>query len=305
MNKIYNTKWFSIVLAMWITLVVWMISILILDLIIPFSRNIKWVENSSAAYYLWYAWVEESLWFLWQNDLWTNDSLPFTTTATGSQYKLQSTTSIIPPVWKGNSEYDTDWNRLEPNIPIQLKLNTSNINFDTATLIFRVPDLNEDEILTNDWSFPNNEEPIINWIISWLDENWSPVALYWKDDTGNRNYIRKEQINNSSFTIWYYEWFTLDWDDCELQDFYKNSGVCNWKWVDSKWELKLSLIDNLTLANDKIIPYLEYKIDFWVDIPWRYSQIETAGKSYGYRKSIDIKVPQLSTNQAFDFAVFQ
>jgi hypothetical protein len=55
------------------------------------------------------------------------------------------------------------------------------------------------------------------------------------------------------------------------------------------------------------IPYLEYKIKLndTYKIPLRYSRIKSYGKSYGFQKHLEVKVPQQTTNEAFDFTVFQ
>jgi len=59
-------------------------------------------------------------------------------------------------------------------------------------------------------------------------------------------------------------------------------------------------------ANRTSIPYLEYSIDTGgQNIPTRFTNINAIGGAYGFRKNINVKVPQLTTDQAFDFAVFQ
>lgn len=319
-NTQTNKKAFSIVLAMWITIILWMISILILEYIIPFSRNIKWVENSSSAFYHWYSWIEESLWKLSQNNIWyDNDNLFNPSSATWSQFILKSLTSTIPPLWDWNSEYDSDWNRLDPNIPIQLQLQTGSIDFVTNTdFIFRIPDLNRDGNYTNDGTLSwSNDKPMINWILTGLDIAiiGQPVSLIGEDHLTNNNYIKLSDINNTAINIWSKNWVDLDWKKCTLQEFYSDNCLPEtWSGIAAEHTLKLSLLDDLEMVTavwERRIPYLEYQILFKdssnadVQVPGRYSQIDTAGKSYGYKKTMDIKVPQLSTNQAFDFAVFQ
>jgi hypothetical protein len=316
MKKIQdNNKWFSIVLAMWITIVVWMISILILEYIIPFSRNIKWVENSSSAYYHAYAWVEESLWFLSQKNIWTPNNVGFTPSATWSSHNLVSMTSEIPPSWYGNTELnDKDWNMFDQNTPIQLSLidswgvKISNIDFSDTNIIFRSPNIS--------WSWSHTLSgwtlPLVNWIFSWINAAWEPVVLNASWSLSNNNYITVDNVNaGNTIDLWVKDGITLTWDKCTVQQFYDNLWPCAWnKWLDSEPTLKFSIINKLDITPQWIIPYIEYKMEFLdgftpVEIPWRYSQIETAWKSYWYKKHIDIKIPQLSTNQAFDFAVFQ
>lgn len=316
-----NKKWFSIVLAMWITIVISLIAILILEFIIPFSRNIKGVENGTVAYYWAYSWIEESIWDLHQKGIWRAlvDSWMWVN-ATWSQFILSSTTSTIPPVWKWNSEYHSDWNRLDPNNPLQLALvdNSGNkiaVDFTNTLFTFRVPDINNDWDYTNDGTLSWSTEPIINWILSWEDTiGWwgTPVIL----NADNSELIVSNNINwwtktPWAITIWWKNGQNLDWDPCTIDTFYKDT--CWWvAGIEYNPTLKLSIIDELIVNPWSVrIPYIEYQIQVRnsssnpIAIPGRYSQISTAWKSYWYKKTLDIKVPQTSTNQAFDFAVFQ
>jgi hypothetical protein len=68
----------------------------------------------------------------------------------------------------------------------------------------------------------------------------------------------------------------------------------------------MSVVNNLSLSTWKKIPYIEYKINFnSVSVPERYTRIEASGQSYGFRKKIEVQIPQQTLNQAFDFTVFQ
>lgn len=304
-----NKQWFSILLAMWITLVTGMIAILILEFIIPFSRNIKWVENSSAAFYQSYSGIEEAMWFISQNDLWAGNTESFVqANPQDTAYSVESMTSIIPPAWKGNSEYDTNWNRFDNNFPIQLAITDSNINFSNVDFTFRIPPEldNSNDVEWND----DTQLYLINWIITGVsDQNgtkwdWDDVPVVLNGL--NTELIEKSEIWDPNIQIWDREWRTIDWDVCSVKDFIDGSWACNSIYNIYDVTLKMSLVDQLILNNWKSIPYLEYKINFGGDsIPGRYTQIETSGKSYGFRKNMDIKVPQQATNQAFDFAVFQ
>lgn len=304
-----NKQWFSILLAMWITLVTGMIAILILEFIIPFSKNIKWVENSSTAFYQSYSGIEEAMWFISQNDLWVGNTESFVqANPQDTAYSVASMTTIIPPTWKWNSEYNTDWNRFDNNFPIQLVIPdaTPSIDFSNVDFTFRIPDElnNSNNVEWNDAS----QLYIINWIITGISDpngtkwDWDDVPVVLNGI--NTQLIRKNEIWNVDISIWNREWRTIDWITCDITEFTTNS--CSWISNIYDVTLKMSLVDQLILDNGSSIPYLEYQIDFWSDsVPGRYTQIETSGKSYGFRKNMDIKVPQQSTNQAFDFAVFQ
>ena len=315
MKKIHNSnKWFSIVLAMWVTIVLSLIAILILEFIIPFSNNVKSVENGWSAYYYAYSWIENSLWELAKQ---TEDGYGtgnvFSTAATWSQYSLTSMTTIIPPLWQWNSEYDEDWNRIDTNTPLQLAFtdiwwNKINTNFNSVRFYFRVPDIS--------WTWAKtlsgSQDIILNRIVSWIDSWGDPSVLNGSWSSNNANYIRVNDINNMTatawtyWTLWWRDGLTLDWQSCTVDHFFRDIWTCTGPWLASRPVLKMSIVNKLEDTDGWVIPYLEYKTDFLTtSVPWRYSQINTAGKSYGYKKTMDIKVPQTSTNQAFDFAVFQ
>ena len=72
--------------------------------------------------------------------------------------------------------------------------------------------------------------------------------------------------------------------------------------------LKLSVIGDLSISDihGTQIPYLEYQIDTNTqEIPTRFTHIQSFGRSFGFQKDVDVRIPQITTDQAFDFAVFQ
>jgi hypothetical protein len=70
--------------------------------------------------------------------------------------------------------------------------------------------------------------------------------------------------------------------------------------------LKLSIVNKLETINLTKIPYLEWRIDFWgKSVPLRYEVIQASGKSYGFRKDLELRIPQQTVSEAFDFTVFQ
>jgi hypothetical protein len=79
--------------------------------------------------------------------------------------------------------------------------------------------------------------------------------------------------------------------------------------LSDKCILKFSVINELKTTDipSVSIPYLEWRLNSWWTnmLPLRYSIIESSWKSYGFSKSLQIKVPQETVSQAFDFTVFQ
>jgi hypothetical protein len=96
---------------------------------------------------------------------------------------------------------------------------------------------------------------------------------------------------------------TLENSDSNFQSFY-NSQCSN---ANDLCTLKISIINALRLQNteETPIPYLEYRIVGASDIPLRYTRIGASGISQDFKKDLDIKVPQQTVNEAFDFTVFQ
>jgi hypothetical protein len=117
-------------------------------------------------------------------------------------------------------------------------------------------------------------------------------------------FITSPDINtSSSFSLASRPWVTLDESPATISSFYTNncraSDICT---------LKLSVIGDLSISDIQgtAIPYLEYQIDTrGQNIPTRFTQIESSGRSFWFQKNISSRVAQLTTDQAFDFAVFQ
>jgi len=73
----------------------------------------------------------------------------------------------------------------------------------------------------------------------------------------------------------------------------------------TKCVLKLSIIGSIKDTLGVQVPFLEYQIQTSNPVPTGITQILAQGDYNGYTKQIDIKIPQASLNQAFDFTVFQ
>lgn len=170
--------------------------------------------------------------------------------------------------------------------------------FDDFEIAFRVPDLNWNWNLNLDW---DSDSIIINWQISsesnTLNSNSSYVLLEniceaWDD-------FEDCVLDFSSK-----DWIDLTWTKDTIWDFYSDNCSAS----SDECILKLSVVNNLKIDNNNEIiniPYLEYRIKTVVDFPLRYSTIETSWKAYWYSKNLEIQIPQQTTNEAFDFTVFQ
>lgn len=295
-----NNSWFSLVIAMWLVLIITLLAFTVLEYIIPFSRDIKWIENSSKAYYQANSWIEKWLYKIYErNWSWDIDdrnefSKNFSWIVT-DEFITSSSWLILPPNWEGNSEYDKDWDKISQWNPIQLYIWDWYISdFSNIKIAFRVPKI--DIIPTTlSWAF---DFPIINWQLSsdnsTLNASWGIIKT--QDILKSNNFFSNTNISLNNL-----QWTDLIWLEQSLWSFYSNNCI-TW----SKCSLKFSLVNKIETDDWKILPYLEWKMDLGSNnIPLRYTKLESSWKSYWFKKDIIVKIPSKTVNEAFDFTVFQ
>lgn len=293
-----NTTGFSIIFALVIVLIASSMSIYLLSFTIPYARNVKSLENSSQAYYHASSAIEESLWDMSENTLWYENTVSFPATATWYTYEIVALWDMIPAVWQWNSDFDADWNTIGFWNPIQLSIWEALISsWGAVDFSFRVPDFDIDGNISSQTLAWWANTPIVNWQLSSSDNTLLP--------NGTGSFITADDVNNnvSNIDLWSKQWIDLYDATSTFATFYNSN--CSWE---NPCTLKISLFGNMNLSNATAtpIPYLEYQIDTgWQSIPTRFTDIFASGKSYGYKKDISVKIPQLTTDQAFDFTVFQ
>jgi hypothetical protein len=290
-----NKSWFSIVIWMWVVVVATLAAYFILSFALPFAKNIKWIENSSSAYYNSYWWIEDSMYFVNKERVTiTAEKTSTSSTSTWYTFTTSSSWNTIPLPWQWSSDFDSDYNAISSLDPIQLQVWWLwNGIFNTIKFYFKVPDLESTPTVSLSWWTYN----VINWtLISPTD------TLITTSD-----YIKSNEIGNSKdfstpYYIWPKNWETLYWSWMTFTNFY--NANCSTDCI-----LKMSVISDLKLndISKTQIPSISYKIDFWTSVkaPLRYTTIKSIWKSYGFRKDLEIKVPQQTVPQAFDFTVFQ
>ncbi len=292
-----NTSWFSIVMALLLTIVMVLLVLYILEYIIPYSKNVKSIENSSNAFYQAESAVEDRLFYFKtrstnvpSTDDFTDESVVnFGSTPIGFAHETISNGWTIPPAWQGNSAFDISYNTISTWNPIQIEVWDDKINSSTNNLRieFQTPDID------NSWNPDLNLTPtaIINWQLSWINDTLN-AELSW---------ITAAEINLSTpINLYSRSWKRLDWIVEDFGVFYTRE--CD-SWKDCT--LKLSIINSLETTLWIKLPYLEYQINTPNSIPLRFSRIVADWKSYGFQKSLEVRVPQQTTNEAFDFTVFQ
>ncbi len=292
-----NQKWFSIMVWMVLVILITLLALVILDYIVPFARNVKWIENASNAYYIAYAWVEKALYHVkTRTNLTTETWATMPTTSLWTSYITSSSGTSIPLAWQWKSEFNSGYNIISPTEPLQLEVgngyirSVSNTNMD---FIFRVPDL--DWTSTTETLSWTATTPIIYWTLG--NETESLMA------SGSQ--VMANQVNVSlattHITLSGRAGLTLVWASLTFDDFY--DAYCQSSWCILKMSINNSYLE--TTLNNTQIPYLEYKITTTNSIPDRYTTISSAGKSHGFQKELSVSIPQKTVNQALDFTVFQ
>jgi len=288
-------QWFSILFAIAVILIASTMSLYLLSFIIPYSRSVKGLENSTKSYYLWRSAIEQSLWSINQNVLWYEASDGFVWPSDYS-FDIIAMSDLIPQPWLWNSNFDTDWNTISFWNPLQLSVGDNLIsNWSVVDFDFRVPDLNGNGSSTDQTVFGGASTIILSWQLSSSTNTLLP--------TNTGSFITASDINSlSTFDLSSRPGVDLAGLNPNFASFY-GSECTTWPCI-----LKISVLWNMFLndVNRTSIPYLEYAIDTgWQDIPTRFTNIQATWWSYGFRKSLDVRIPQLTTDQAFDFAVFQ
>lgn len=290
-----NKNWFWIIIAMFLTFLVYLIAVFLLEYLVPFSRNVKWIENSSRSYYLANSWIEEWLWLLSQEDVWFSSWKVFNSQSSDYSFLLSASDSKLPPVWEWNSDIDNDWNKISPWKSLSMEVWNQMVNWGSFTgIYFRVPNFNQDS---------SSNQVLIPW--TWAIINWQLSSL---SDTLNASgsHIVYDNLNTSSLytwnNMWNLSWFDLAWNSKTLSNFYW-TNCWLWSWC----ILKVSIINDLKITDpgNPEIPFLERQAVFPSAIPTQLVRISWEWKSYWFKKDIDIKVPQPSIIDAFDFTVFQ
>lgn len=313
-----NKKASSIILAMWLVMVMSLLVLYILEYIIPYSKNVKWIENATNAFYQAESSIEDGLKYIKDRQIdvdisWDSTKLK---TETGSifhsnkiatKYFTTSSWAIVPPIWEWNSPYDPDFNIISPWNSIQLEIWSNMVNLSNAIFTFKIPaKLNTSSSDLFWWTWA-----IINWQLSSNSNTLNAKRSWILADDIRASWLNKEIFNwteSNSNSIYFNEWLDLYWSGVTIKDFYEwwggFPGHCwSWSWC----ILKMFIVNELILdnTNKTKLPFLEYKINFGTNIPLRYSRIKSTWKSYWFQKKLEVRVPQQTINEAFGFTVIQ
>lgn len=282
-------KWFSIVLAMWIVLILSLIGLYLLEYMIPFSRNVKGIEHASQSFYESYSWVEENVLLVYSWSVWADYSKSYWGIQ-DYEYSFIWSWDRIPVLWQWNSEYDDDFSRLSQTETISLQVGNGRFTGTSESILFRfqIPDL---WWTAQSFRLPNND--IILWQLSGRNGTLTSAS----------GSLIQENDRNSNINIWNQTGTPLSGSDETFSDYFRDVLDCDA--VANDCTLKISVINPLLTSSNSIIPYLEYSIETSNPIPYPNPLMVSEGKSYGFTKSLEVFIPQQATSSAFDFTVLQ
>jgi hypothetical protein len=305
-SRFKDNKWTALIITIVVIVIITMMMVYFLEKIVPVARTVKWVENTTVAYYQAVSWVEAALFEMSSS----NPALQPTKAAVGWTnywYSVKASWTKVPLAWECNSEFDADWNKIWPWEPAQLVLNNG-INWANVKTKVKVPNVNW-------WASALN----LNWTL-WII-NWS-LSWNWKSIFADGSQIMANLVNSSIDTtliiadLWNRLWKDTDENPMSLASFY-NSTTWLSPWGANSWNsctsyactLKLSVVNQLMLNTSPPSPIsnLEYQIDFWAGaaIPMQYAVISAEWYAYWFKRNIRKEIRQITTNEALDFTIFQ
>jgi hypothetical protein len=291
----------AIIIALITLILVTAVTTVFLEKVFHFSNSINGIERSNIAYYNAVSLVEKQLmsWSFTKYDpwnvvgyvnTWSNFSGEVMTVFTGS--------NMLPASGKWDSPFDSDYNLITLGEPVQLVI-PDWVDWNNVSFYFRIPTI---------WTASNSVDPSAlggSWYILWTFWN-SGVTLF---ASGETNIFKLSEINIWATTIGIKEGITNSWSASTLNFFYGDLQYLWTTWskcIGFTCTLKLSLIRPVPVDGWRLLPFLEYKINFWtIMIPNQRMTIQSQSYVNGFVRSTTVKLPQITTNTALDFAILQ
>jgi len=284
-----NQNWFSIILAMWVVLILSLTWLYLVEYMIPFSRDIKGIENASQAFYESYGWVEENILQVYSWSLWSDYSKS-SSSLQDYEYTFLGSGDRVPALGQWNSEFDSDFSRFSQTETISLQVWNGRFTDVSEDIFFRFQ-IPEFWWVSQNFAPPNND--IILWQLSWR----------WGTLTSASGALIQENDANSNINIWSSVWAPLTGSDEVFSDYFRDVLDCDNP--ANTCTLKISVINPLISSNNSLVPYLEYSIQTSDPIPYPNPMMTSKGNSFGFSKTLEVFIPQEVTSSAFDFTVLQ
>ncbi len=205
----------------------------------------------------------------------------------------------MPVDWKWNSTFDSDWNIISMGEPIQIVI-PENITWGNVEFYFRVPSIQGAVSTGNLASITNSG--IILWTFG-----YSGSSLY---ASGESNIFKWQDITWNIEKIESFNGITNTWSNSTFINFYTDGTIgvgTNGAKCTSNYQctLKLSMIRPFLTQWWQIFPFLEYRINFNRTIPSQYMVIDSSANMYGFLRSRQVRIQQITTSTAADFAILQ
>jgi len=318
--------------------------IMLLEKILPTSRTIRGIENSTIGLYHGSSAIEQSLATM-------NYKLPGKAIDSGSitlsdpqqegKYTVSQNSKTIPVPGKGSSEYDSNWNRINAGNPVQLRIEqaliTSTANFANMTFDLRMPklgtlDTSAGASSSTTFFTGSNTYSVVNFTISnGLQTYSSDFKTPCTGASVQNNGVTASRINVADLPT-LGDFCMKDLNSSNPPLLLKNQLSANANFCLSGCTIKFSVINKLENAAGGQVPYLEYRIRNGVPlgaqsvncmsaypplptcganmelpspIALPFTTITAEGVAYGFRRVSTRNLQQLTTSEELDFAVFQ
>lgn len=297
-----------------VMILITLLTTVFLEVIWNSSKNVQGIEASNAAYYQALGIIEEQL-----IDPEVTKQAPWNIkpaseanpSGTGRFLTVSTGGTSVPVVNQWNSPYDDDYNIISLGEPVQIVIpggvDWNNVNFE-----FRVPKVSSD---SGTWVVATMSN---SWVILWT-LGYTGASLYASGETQIFRWSDINILNNNNFSS--FSGITNTGSALSVSDFYSNlsylwtSGAkCN----PYNCTLKLSMIRSvMTSATPggthdwRTLPFLEYRINFDVSgpssirVPSQFMTLDASAYAYGFQRTTRVRIPQITTNTALDFAVLQ
>lgn len=291
-------------------LIVWLIITVLLTImttsflekILGLGQISGWITNSAQSYSLATWLIEKQLMDanMTKQEPWNIVTVNTGTTDTGLTLSATTGGTTMPVHLKWNSSFDSDWNIISMGDPVQIVIPPWLYPWNTSVQFrFRVP------TISGATSTGVSASTAWSWIILWTF-GYSGASLY---ASGETEIFKWSDITGSSKSIASYSWLISSWSGMTFDWFYNDTGSGTWlngaKCNPYNCTLKLSMIRPIITQGWQVFPFLEYQIDFGINIPSQYMVIDSSVYNYGYIRSRQIRIPQITTNTATDFAVLE
>jgi hypothetical protein len=291
----------ALIVGLIIVVLLTIMTVSFLEKVLGLGRVSGGISNSAQAYALTTGLIEERLidpnmtkQAPWQIPTKIEGNSNQAGNSTGRTLLAYTGGNILPMPKKWNSQYDDSWNIIGMGQPVQIVI-PSGVTWGSVNFQFRVPAIPWVTNTGASATFTNS------WIILWTF-GYSGASLY---ASGETNIFKLNDINGGTIAKYLMSYYGLTNTGVSMQfgTFYSaNESNCGTSY---QCTLKLSMIRPFITAGWQSFPFLEYQIIFNTTIPAQYMILDSSAFVRGYLRSRQVRIPQITTNTATDFAVLQ